>query len=73
MAVKKGGLGRGLESLFADTGGGVAADSPDVGALPLRDVFDAADAGDVGAGRELGLRERRGADHNGKGRGAGDK
>lgn len=38
MAAKKGGLGRGLESLFADTGGGVAADSPDVGALPLREI-----------------------------------
>ena len=39
MAVKKGGLGRGLDSLFADTGSGVSTEKPaDVSTLPLRDI-----------------------------------
>ena len=39
MAIKKGGLGRGLDSLFADTGTGVAADnSGEVGKLLIRDI-----------------------------------
>lgn len=38
MATKKGGLGRGLDSLFADTGGGPAAASGDQQLLPLRDI-----------------------------------
>lgn len=38
MATKKGGLGRGLESLFADTGSGGSAVSEDVNTLPLREI-----------------------------------
>lgn len=38
MATKKGGLGRGLDSLFADTGGGATATSGDQQFLPLRDI-----------------------------------
>lgn len=38
MAAKKGGLGRGLDSLFADTGSSITADSPDVSTLPIRDI-----------------------------------
>lgn len=39
MAAKKGGLGRGLDSLFADTGSGAAAEKPaDTSTLPLRDI-----------------------------------
>lgn len=39
MAVKKGGLGRGLDSLFADTGSGVATEEKaGVLTLPLREV-----------------------------------
>lgn len=39
MAVKKGGLGRGLDSLFADTGGALAsAESGEISMLPLRDI-----------------------------------
>lgn len=39
MATKKGGLGRGLDSLFADTGSGMGAENVgDVNTLPLRDI-----------------------------------
>ncbi len=38
MAVKKSGLGRGLDSLFADTGGGVVQQEGEASALPLRDI-----------------------------------
>lgn len=38
MATKKGGLGRGLDSLFADTGSGVAQQSTENLALPLREI-----------------------------------
>lgn len=38
MATKKGGLGRGLDSLFADTGSGAGNANEDVGSLPLRDI-----------------------------------
>lgn len=39
MATKKRGLGRGLDSLFADTGGGAAAEQTnDVSTLPLREI-----------------------------------
>lgn len=38
MAGKKGGLGRGLDSLFADTGGGLASSESDQQTLPLREI-----------------------------------
>ncbi len=38
MAAKKGGLGRGLDSLFADTGSGAAAQPAEIGAIPLREI-----------------------------------
>ncbi len=38
MAGKKGGLGRGLDSLFADTGGGMASSESDQQMLSLRDI-----------------------------------
>ncbi len=40
MAAKKGGLGRGLDSLFADTGSGAptSGGSSDVNTLPIRDI-----------------------------------
>lgn len=38
MATKKGGLGRGLDSLFADTGGTVAEQNNDLQTLPLREI-----------------------------------
>lgn len=38
MPAKKSGLGRGLESLFADTGSGTEAESSDISTLPLRDI-----------------------------------
>ncbi|MDL2253686.1 ParB/RepB/Spo0J family partition protein [Ruminococcaceae bacterium OttesenSCG-928-I18] len=38
MPSKKGGLGRGLDSLFADTGGGLASQEKDQQTLPLRDI-----------------------------------
>lgn len=38
MAIKKGGLGRGLDSLFADTGGGLASGESDLQTLPLREI-----------------------------------
>ena len=41
MPGKKGGLGRGLDSLFADTGGGLASGEKDQQTLPLREIADA--------------------------------
>lgn len=38
MAKPKGGLGRGLDSLFADTGSQLSADSGQVTSLPLREI-----------------------------------
>ncbi len=38
MAVKKGGLGRGLDSLFADTGSGVSQAEADVTTLLIREI-----------------------------------
>lgn len=38
MAAKKGGLGRGLESLFADTGSGAVEAQQDSTTLPLREI-----------------------------------
>lgn len=38
MATKKGGLGRGLESLFADTGGRATGGAGEVSTLPLREI-----------------------------------
>jgi anionic cell wall polymer biosynthesis LytR-Cps2A-Psr (LCP) family protein len=38
MATKKGGLGRGLDSLFADTGSAAADGGADVGTLALSDI-----------------------------------
>ncbi|MDL2219963.1 ParB/RepB/Spo0J family partition protein [Ruminococcaceae bacterium OttesenSCG-928-O06] len=38
MATKKGGLGRGLDSLFADTGSGSAAPTGEVNTIPLREI-----------------------------------
>ncbi len=38
MSTKKGGLGRGLDSLFADTGSGAATQSDTVNTLPLREI-----------------------------------
>lgn len=38
MAVKKGGLGRGLESLFADTGSSAVQEVKEVSTLPIRDI-----------------------------------
>ena len=38
MALKKGGLGRGLDSLFADTGSGVSQAEADVSTLLIREI-----------------------------------
>lgn len=38
MATKKGGLGRGLDSLFADTGSSMESTSSEITTLPLREI-----------------------------------
>lgn len=38
MAVKKSGLGRGLDSLFADTGGGIASSTKELNTIPIREI-----------------------------------